>query len=629
MKPLDHFPERFPPTGTMAAEGVLNQLGRPRMGPLEVLVREAVQNCWDAKAPESDQVRVGFSLIELGEAQRKVLTDVVFRSLPPEEAAGRIPSTKQLLVISDRGTSGLGGVLRANQAGEDPRDFVDFIRNVGQPPDTARGGGTYGYGKVALYLASKVRTILVDTRCRYEGRLQRRLVAARLGEQYVMDGERFTGRHWWGRTAPDGVLDPATDAEATSLAQALGLPDFGPEERGSNIALLAPDFGDMDDVDTMSFIAEAIAWNFWPKMIAVASTSAPIDFRVESKGSVVPLPDIGVHPVLSAFSQAFLQLKQAIRDEAHHEEEGKGTFDVRCEKPKQHLGILSLVRFPHLAPVASGTDHADENEGAPTMPGLRGRIHHTALLRFPELVVKYQEGPESASPGVDYAGVFLADPEMDRVFAASEPPTHDDWVADGLENRWHRTFARVAGRRISEAMKSFSGVTSVPPASAQEGSSLGFLAGRLSGLLPGISGPGAQEGGPSGRPNTGRGNGAPRDRKPVVHIEGEPVLEVLEGGPVVTVRTKVSIPEGTEAVAVRATAHVLLETGRPESEPPAGAAIPRILQWRDDAGMILGTDDRIIVHGSGEHRIEVSASAPVDTSVVVDVTCRTTGGDHG
>ena len=38
-------------TGGLAAEGVINQLGRPDIEPLEVLVREAVQNCWDAKRP--------------------------------------------------------------------------------------------------------------------------------------------------------------------------------------------------------------------------------------------------------------------------------------------------------------------------------------------------------------------------------------------------------------------------------------------------------------------------------------------------------------------------------------------------------------------------------------------------
>ena len=44
MIPLQRFSEQYSATGGLAAEGILNQLGRPNIEPLEVLVREAVQN---------------------------------------------------------------------------------------------------------------------------------------------------------------------------------------------------------------------------------------------------------------------------------------------------------------------------------------------------------------------------------------------------------------------------------------------------------------------------------------------------------------------------------------------------------------------------------------------------------
>ena len=46
---MERYSEVYSPTGGLAAEGVINQLGRPDIESLEVLVREAVQNCWDAK----------------------------------------------------------------------------------------------------------------------------------------------------------------------------------------------------------------------------------------------------------------------------------------------------------------------------------------------------------------------------------------------------------------------------------------------------------------------------------------------------------------------------------------------------------------------------------------------------
>ncbi len=43
------FSEPYGASGGLAADGILNQLGRPDIEALEVLVREAVQNSWDAK----------------------------------------------------------------------------------------------------------------------------------------------------------------------------------------------------------------------------------------------------------------------------------------------------------------------------------------------------------------------------------------------------------------------------------------------------------------------------------------------------------------------------------------------------------------------------------------------------
>ena len=55
---LERYSEPYHATGGLAAEGVLNQLGRPDIEPLEVLVREAVQNCWDAKRRDERGIRV-------------------------------------------------------------------------------------------------------------------------------------------------------------------------------------------------------------------------------------------------------------------------------------------------------------------------------------------------------------------------------------------------------------------------------------------------------------------------------------------------------------------------------------------------------------------------------------------
>ena len=57
-----------------------------------------------------------------------------------------------VLEISDYGTTGLGGATDPSLVPEEEStDFVDFMRNIGTPRDTDKGGGTYGYGKSWLY----------------------------------------------------------------------------------------------------------------------------------------------------------------------------------------------------------------------------------------------------------------------------------------------------------------------------------------------------------------------------------------------------------------------------------------------------------------------------------------------
>ncbi len=53
--------ERVSPSGSMMSIGILNQLGRPNLDTLAVLVREAVQNSWDARLANDIPVFFGIN----------------------------------------------------------------------------------------------------------------------------------------------------------------------------------------------------------------------------------------------------------------------------------------------------------------------------------------------------------------------------------------------------------------------------------------------------------------------------------------------------------------------------------------------------------------------------------------
>src|SRR3954452_8843338 len=81
---VERYSEPYTATGGLAAEGVINQLGRPDIEPLEVLVREAVQNCWDAKRRDERGIRVAIGRRRLDlEA-----IDAVARYLLPDPPPG-------------------------------------------------------------------------------------------------------------------------------------------------------------------------------------------------------------------------------------------------------------------------------------------------------------------------------------------------------------------------------------------------------------------------------------------------------------------------------------------------------------------------------------------------------------
>src|ERR1700757_3931725 len=53
---MEWVPESYPRAGGLAAAGFYKLLGRPRLDPLAVLVRETAQNSWDARLDNGNPV---------------------------------------------------------------------------------------------------------------------------------------------------------------------------------------------------------------------------------------------------------------------------------------------------------------------------------------------------------------------------------------------------------------------------------------------------------------------------------------------------------------------------------------------------------------------------------------------
>ncbi len=649
---LERFSEAYKATGGLAAVGVLNQLGRPDIEPLEVLVREAVQNCWDAKRQDAARIRVEIGWSTLDSQQIETLRSSILVDPPPGlglEAVMR--DGLQVMYVADFGTHGLGGPTRADRAGE-PRDFVDFVRNIGQPPDKDLGGGSFGYGKAAFYIASAAHTIIVDTLCALDdGTFERRLLGCALGDNFEIDGTPYTGRHWWGRIV-DGIPEPLSGPEADEVAATLGLPArHGRDGMGTSLLVIAPSIGLEADDETdcsMDFIADAVVWNFWPRMIDTPGGSKrSMEFRLLKDGVAQRLPNPRNHPRLRGFVEAMDRMNQ----ESGEDDEFMIDREIKCLRPVQILGRLTVQKGV-TAPA-----------NLPDRPVPRGAqitaasVNHVALMRTPEIVVKYFAGPTAAAGKSGYSGVFKCIPTVDNAFKAAEPPTHDDWVPRSVPDPQQRSFVNVALDRIYGICRQAAGFeVSVQALDGADGIPLGEFADALAMLMPGSDGPGARRqtaksaktpqkrrrkapgrsdidasnsdvwvdgnagasqgpgnaltssaGGTPGAPSCSTVNSL---RLPQARPGGDPTPAIRSDGTPV-IRYPFELRAHGNQVRLRGSVEIMTNDGQQlEKDPPAGAIPPRIICWVDPAGI--------------EHRTEELVAGPegVDGRWVTEVELR-------
>lgn len=630
--------QKFPAGGASAAEGIRNQLGRPALNQLTVLVREAAQNSWDARKTKQP-VDFRIELNDLSASMAPTWRRLLEPSAPP---ARNLPLRKSLsgsirvLTISDRGTKGLGGPTRADNAVTKDNDFVSFVRNVGEPRNTALGGGTYGFGKAIFYLLSKSGTVLIHTRCKIGNSYETRLIGCSLWKSYSvgegLEGTRYTGRHWWGDTSDHELVEPFVGKEGEILAGKLGFAPFGEKETGTTITILDPDLDEFEPDEAVRWIADAIAWNLWPKMIDKSDDTAPdMNFSVSHNGRSVPIPDPTETAPLNLFVRAYRALEKSDSEQ------------IWVKNPKIYLGRIGIKKTL-LKPFAETPVAAE--------CGFDTTSHHICLMRTAELVVCYYKGPPTGARFSSYAGVFRTDQGVDESYAKSEPPTHDAWRWETLEGDDRKivkvTFTRLkeyankqlsletgminatvkaplgaASRQFSSLVsgaQGFGGATSFMPFSSIRDRRSGSIKDSDQGPGKRSSNPKVDDSARSSRdesaPTASQGRHRYSGRPRVVYI-GEPSFEIVNEIPALSQRFR--IPERMRVV-VESTVGVAIPGSKgKETDPPVNAIQPTTLGWSNDANTIFHGSDNLEIDG-GETIWKVFVNPAPDTVTSIELT---------
>ncbi len=286
---------------------------------------------------------------------------------------------------------------------------------------------------------------------------------------------------------------------------------------------------------------------------------------------------------------------------------GSSCIDIKCRRPLQELGRLSISRVRKKDRIV-----LDTGDDVPIVPE---RSHHVALMRPAELVVKYQIGPEMAEDRYEYGASFVCDLEVERAFALAEPPAHDDWIyANMPRGSREKTFVRMALKRIDESLKQQIIPEPLQPSGDDSKTPLGAVADRLGMLL-------ATEEGPRLTPrptSTKKHSGGSRTRRSRILGLKSAGLTMLAGQMVAKFNFKLEHGDETKGTHLVAIPEVLLAGGS-STDTPVGVAPPEIVEWILPSGETVRSMSTIDVPFRESGEMQVSVSIPRDSAVTVRV----------
>lgn len=599
------FRHPWEPTGSGDAKSIQKAMGKTSLDLWSVLLRESLQNSWDARQGRHIDFHVADVL--LSEEQTNVLVHDLFWELPPQGASRHIPQKVssgrlRVLIISDYGTSGLGGPIRANiePAQGERADFADFVRNFGRDDGKGLGGGTYGYGKGVLYQASSVGVCLVYSQAVVGNTIENRLIGVSGGDGgYVQGGYKFTGRNWWGAISADGIVDPVIGDSARLIAQSVGMPIPGLEQTGTCIMVLAPqhfqsEAGDVLLTDRISAIrTAAIKWA-WPHAVDMGD-GPNVRFAFSLDGESLPKIEPMRDPLVKHFAQAYAESERFAALKKSPVSSQTKLEIIMSRNPIRRLGILAMRQAIN--------DVSDD----------RSLENSVALMRAPRIIVKYLD---VTAPADDYSvySVFVADETVDEDFASSEPVTHDDWIVKDAMTRGSFNFVRIALNRIEATFKQMHG-SGGPATIAKQAAGATRIATALGRLVGGITGHGAGSQ-PGKKPGAG-GHSQAGSRRASVKLAAPPRLLDIDGSSHVGFPYRIFGGKAGESFELQARAHVVTLTGATEFDAPLGAEGPEFVGWEIEGELVRVQTIQVDV--PSEHDLIAIFTQPKNTAVTSTV----------
>ena len=431
---------------------------------IDVLVRETVQNSMDARRSADQQVSINFRMIELsGEKMHSFLDAMEWDSLrdnlesvtrngePIKRAIQEMYEKNRILLlcIEDRGTHGLTGSEKRESDSETNR-FSALIRDeLYSDKDDPNAGGSFGLGKILLWVYSAFKTVLFSTIPSEgaQGKQGMRFIGRTSLPYHETDEDgRCAGPGWlgierhddrygefgrwaesvWGQQAEHLAAQCYSNRNAEDFGLSTVIVGF--EEPGQETRPVS---------ELVQSIHLSAIESFWP-----ALTRGQVSITVSHERDGETIEHINIDPtqdeqfallanLLTRFDNNQLEQKDKL------EKVGQETWiDVEVEVPERIEGVEGSDSTPH--PEFKGyvkvlVKLLDEDKD---IDNVRDRIWR---FRRPGMVVRSGGGGSLSISARPYAAAVLCgraagegneNNRIEHFLRAAEPPEHDKWLPD-------------------------------------------------------------------------------------------------------------------------------------------------------------------------------------------------------
>ena len=358
------------------------------------VARECIQNSLDARVDYSKPVRVEFNgycidniaipgyeeLLDIVKKAKKYAYDDEKAEKFYEEAIACLDNPKvYILKISDYNTSGLTG----GDTKEDAGGWYHLVRSNGSSYKTINGGGSFGIGKSAPFVASSIRTVFYSTMTKngdvaFQGK-------TRISSYKDDSGDIHRGIGQYGIQKEKGV---------SSLREHNSIPDiFERFEQGTDVFII----GYKKTDDWKKRITEAIVESFY---VAIYKNALEVIIKTED-GDEIPINSRTLSEIVEKYvtDEDVKLFYKTIVDEDH----------ILFSEKIDGLGETEMyVRL---------------GEGKRHVQGMR------------KTLMKIHDFMRLKTLNEDYTGVVIVKGEDgNKLLRNLEPPSHDAWDKERGDN---------------------------------------------------------------------------------------------------------------------------------------------------------------------------------------------------